>query len=312
MTYEEDPNPKRYRDYDVECHGTSTASIAAGAHLKKECCPGYKKYVSEGIKVLPLGVAPKASLVICRVSQKTSEFDPEAARKALEWIHRHNHAVYHPDDESTEAHTKECILDHHNNDPVVRDRNTIRIVSMSFKLEENVVGIGTLVDMLKVQGVVCIAGAGNDAEDKCSGYPAAYGNVLSVGYNDCVGNRGRFSTVDDKVDVLALGESVLAAFTPPDPQVSNAEFKAVVGTSFAAPAVAGLVALLLQCARNHVTEGGIARTHITNVDVLRFIFANHMIRESTKHLKSEKVPAFFRDNANNLDRIVKRALGQDN
>ena len=84
------------------------------------------------------------------------------------------------------------------------------------------------------------------------------------------------------------------------------------GTSLAAPAVAGLVALLLQCSRKYQTNG-IAWKHITEMKVLKELFEKRMVltTEQGNLLQPEKVIRFFNDLYHNpfeLDQIVTEIL----
>ena len=124
--------------------------------------------------------------------------------------------------------------------------------------------IAKLIDTLASNGVISIAAAGNDGFNESPNYPALYKNVLSVGSVDKYGNRSKYSTFHPSVNVLALGEEV---FIPANCSTFTNDVALDSGTSFAAPAVAGLVALLLQCSRKYQTNGT-AWKHITEMKVL--------------------------------------------
>jgi subtilisin family serine protease len=86
---------------------------------------------------------------------------------------------------------------------------------------------------------VIVASAGNDGEDIVDS-PAAYSAVIAVGsVRSNLTSKSSFSNYGEELDFLAIGES---AFTT----LSDGEFgSAGSGTSFAAPQVTGLVALIL-------------------------------------------------------------------
>ena len=318
-----------YNDTDPHSHGTSVAGVAAGNHIPSGECTlpeGAKMYIGN-MPLLPIGVAPKALLVIFRVSKsKDDPYDPSAVVKSLE-----------------------CIRDH--NAKQTEEQNKIRIVVMSFRLSEyNPTISSILIDMLKLQNVICVVAAGNDGLNQSPGYPARYSSVLTVGSVDSYGRISNFSTSHPCVDVLALGENVLipvnhpepaqlanpitaqaihtSSYTgalpplqtgsflpgnvvsscPDNPSVTN-YFAADSGTSFAAPAVAGLIALLLQSARKYSTNGT-AIKHITDPDILKRLFDKYMVKETEqgKLLQPEKVIRFFNTFATVIDGIVEDLL----
>ena len=325
-----------YNDTDPHSHGTSVAGVAAGNHIPAGACTlpeGAKMYVGN-MPLLPIGVAPKASLVIFRVSKsKEDPYDPSAVVKSLE-----------------------CIRDH--NDKQTEEQKKIRIVTMPFRFSRDHTRISILIDILKSSGVVCVVAAGNDGLNQSSGYPARCSSVLTVGSVDSYGRISNFSTSDPCVDVLALGENVLipvnhpetvqlanpipaqpihtvtsfyptfptiagdlpplqtcsslpgnvASGCPDNPSVTN-YFAADSGTSFAAPAVAGLIALLLQCARKYTTNGT-AIKHITDPDILKRLFDKYMVKETEqgKLLQPEKVIRFFNFFATVIDGVVEDLL----
>lgn len=91
------------------------------------------------------------------------------------------------------------------------------------------------------KGALIIAAAGNDGADGkfAKTYPAAYDGVLAVAASDRNDERAPFSQAGDFVDVAAPGVSMVS--TVPLGGQCTAD-----GTSFAAPYVAGVAALLKQ------------------------------------------------------------------
>ena len=258
-----------FDDTDQHSHGTAVAAVAAGIRV-----PQF------GDKAQLIGVAPNASLAIFRVAQSCDlPYDVSAVIKALESIHSHN----------------------------VSAPNKIRVVVMSFRLpeisESDLVTIKKWINSLKEQAVISVVAAGNDGRNKSPTCPATLSNTLSVGSVDRFGHVSKFSTRDSSIDVLAPGENVVIAVNP-DLGVSEDS-----GTSFAAPAVAGLIALLVQVTKMY-SKNGTTLHHITDLDVLKKLFMKHMIVETEQGrlLQPEKVTNFFKNHVQNIDTIVNDCL----
>ena len=93
-----------------------------------------------------------------------------------------------------------------------------------------------------LKGVIIVAGSGNDGTSTVGRtaptYPAAYPDVIAVGAVRRDLSRAGFSNAGGFVDVVAPGKHVLAA----DPGDTLSWYD---GTSFAAPHVSGVIALML-------------------------------------------------------------------
>ncbi len=87
------------------------------------------------------------------------------------------------------------------------------------------------------KGVVIVAAAGNDPNER--DYPADDANVITVGASDANNNYADFTSVVNKVDVAAPGVSIPALL----PELGN-DVYAKSGTSFSAPIVTGVIALM--------------------------------------------------------------------
>ncbi|WP_354640489.1 type VII secretion-associated serine protease mycosin [Kitasatospora camelliae] len=84
--------------------------------------------------------------------------------------------------------------------------------------------------------IVVVASSGNDGREGNT-YPAAFPTVLAVGASDRNNERAQFSQYGDFVDVAAPGVDMLSTVPKGGQCVDN-------GTSFSAPYVAGVAALL--------------------------------------------------------------------
>ena len=177
---------------------------------------------SESIPI-PSGVAPGASLFICQV--------------AKDRLHCYQAVIY----------ALGRLL------KLKKSGTCIDIITMSFGSEYNSDSdeqskIRELIKELQKEEVVCIAASGNYGNYTDVLFPACLDSVISVGTLNGSGWRSEFNSPKD-IDVYAPGEGIAS------PSIeSNIGVEYHTGSSCAAPAIAGLVALLLQYANNHITE----------------------------------------------------------
>ncbi|MGP2441851.1 type VII secretion-associated serine protease mycosin [Streptomyces sp. JW3] len=123
-------------------------------------------------------------------------------------------------------------------DAVAKGAEIINISSDTAEKEDNLQlrnAVAAAVDA----GVLVVAAAGNDGADGKSAdtYPASYPGVLAVAASDRNDERAYFSQAGDFVDIAAPGVGMVS--TVPKGGQCTAD-----GTSFAAPYVAGVAALL--------------------------------------------------------------------
>ena len=96
-----------------------------------------------------------------------------------------------------------------------------------------------------IAGKIIVFAAGNTglSQRNTIGYPGRIGNIIVVGGSDPYHNRVDFSAVGREMDFLAEGQ------ISDDEKMIN-----FIGTSYAAPVVAGYVTLLLQFIRKNMSE----------------------------------------------------------
>ena len=157
----------------------------------------------------------------------------------------------------------------------------IDVVSMSFgSIEENR-NITDEINRLSAKETICVAAAGNDGglTDKCP-FPAQYDNVIAVGACTDSGDQWQYTTrATDKRVYLAPGVGILAPS-----HRSTTELVASSGTSLAAPAVAGLVARLIDWTYAYCSPEAARRIHNTKnmKKVLDLMVNKHRILEPNK------------------------------
>lgn len=95
------------------------------------------------------------------------------------------------------------------------------------------------VQRLSYSGVTVAAAAGNNGDDACSYSPGRVPEVLTVGSSDQLDNASAFSAGGPCLDLYAPGEQITTTWPGNGIQTGNS-------TGFAAPAVAGAAALVLE------------------------------------------------------------------
>ncbi|CAH1241993.1 MBTPS1 [Branchiostoma lanceolatum] len=122
-----------------------------------------------------------------------------------------------------------------------------------------------------LKNITVVCAACSDGRKRSLGvqYPARFGDVICVGSHDMRGRPSKFTPVGREIDILGPGE--VRSATPGKDGVKNA-ISAVKGTSFAAPFVAGIVAMVLANAQR--VGGESLRTAVSNNAVMR-----HILRE---------------------------------
>lgn len=112
-----------------------------------------------------------------------------------------------------------------------------QVINLSLGLSSSCWVIGHEVDRAYQQGVVMVGAAGNDGIENAL-FPARDSDVLCVTGLDSLDVKADFSNWDSTVDLSGPGVGILAPY-------HDGEYAIGAGTSFAAPFVAGQVALVL-------------------------------------------------------------------
>jgi subtilisin family serine protease len=110
------------------------------------------------------------------------------------------------------------------------------IISMSFNLPENVTDLYVACKNAYDAGRLLIASSGNEKGNFID-YPAAYDSVIAVGAVNETCKRPDWSNYEPKLEFVAPGSNINTTFL-------NNGYATVNGTSFAAPHVAGVAAMI--------------------------------------------------------------------
>jgi subtilisin family serine protease len=119
------------------------------------------------------------------------------------------------------------------------------VINMSFELTQISDALMKAINYADRNGVICVASAGNEG---ISGlvYPAAYGNVISVGSVDQQSQQSSFTNFGpDLVRIAAPGEALVTTYP-------GNHYAAAWGTSFSCAIVAGAVVDLLSAVDQHL------------------------------------------------------------
>ena len=192
-------------------HGTLCGGIACGKSFKYYLYPNKEEKDRDDF---PPGVAPNTNLVICKaLGDNTNNINPIV--KALQWL---------------------------------RGKN-VDVVSFSLgTLNFNADIAQAITELIVYDKVTVVCAASNEghrySQPIC--FPARFGHVLCIGSHGPHGKPSAFSPVGQDIDFLAPGEGVAG----PSSSIYNHHVRVDSGTSYAAPAVAGLICLIFELIKN--------------------------------------------------------------
>ena len=160
--------------------------------------------------------------------------------------------------------------------------------------------IKSKIEELTELGIVFVAAVGNSAYfDGKGAVPAHFQSVISVGSLDKYGKPSKFNS-QGRTDVWAPGEDI---------EVGGIKFE---GTSFATPAVGGLVLLLKQWAKY---VGSPAKHYIHWAEILRRIFSQDMVMRAKNDQEDLFQPVDFfmnmKDDPTKLNKIVQKYISKE-
>ena len=110
----------------------------------------------------------------------------------------------------------------------------------------------------EAKGALVVVSAGNSATPVCSD-PGLNPAAICVGASDQFDRLAPFSNYGVKLDVVAPGTGIWSTCDAPGPFISFRYYCAADGTSFSAPIVSGIGALLMSMGADNVLAGAIIR-----------------------------------------------------
>jgi major intracellular serine protease len=118
------------------------------------------------------------------------------------------------------------------------------VINMSLGSPHDMPEIHEIIKKLKAANIPVICSAGNNGKEQIL-YPAKYEETIGVGsYDDLVNkNRSQFSSYGSELDLIAPGKEILSTYL-------DKKYAVMSGTSMAAPAVTGIIALLIAYFKN--------------------------------------------------------------
>lgn len=117
------------------------------------------------------------------------------------------------------------------------DKYDCDIINMSLGLTQYSETLENAINYAVDKGCIIVASVGNTGSENLY-YPAAFDNVIGVGAVDSNATVTDFSQKNESVFVVAPGQSIISTNM-------NGSYSEKKGTSFSAPMVSGLIALLL-------------------------------------------------------------------
>ncbi|MEY2712064.1 MAG: hypothetical protein RL005_286, partial [Planctomycetota bacterium] len=123
----------------------------------------------------------------------------------------------------------------------------VEVINVSIVSDYDSAAVEAAIDEATALGIVVVASAGNCGNEERL-FPAAKSNVLGVAATDQLDRKAGFSNYGDQIDLAAPGASPLQGTPVPANSILGAlpggRYGAGSGTSFAAPIVAGVAALV--------------------------------------------------------------------
>ena len=175
----------------------------------------------------------------------------------------------------------DTVLKHHRE----KDPNRVSILNMSFGSPSRL--YVSMMRRLTDEGIICVGAAGNAAR-RGPEYPAASDDVIAVGSHDEFHFPSNFTNFGPELDIYAPGDMGVMAGIEAD----DAYDQAISGTSFSAPLVSGMLALITQGSHIRTRESALkAKKRLLNLAA-----RNRLALRGDYERDPNRVPSFrFKD-----------------
>ena len=223
-------------DIDKNGHGTLCAGIACGAELVKATL----KHGGKSIKVC--GVAPNAKLGIWKARNTEPKDQKTEFKNELKALTDYVHKFAKP---------------------------PIDVLVIPSGMPDDDLGMKECIETLDGKGIIIVcSGSNSGAVSESIEYPALYPETICIGSNTVYYKPSGFSPEGEGLHFLAIGENIIGPkskrYDPKSKKCVKCERKSVCleeksselflicdGTSFSAPAVGGLICLILQTLKSN-------------------------------------------------------------
>ncbi|MCT8140325.1 S8 family serine peptidase [Anaerobacillus sp. CMMVII] len=120
-------------------------------------------------------------------------------------------------------------------------KNGMDIINFSLGTDSDIQSLREMIDVAYKNGILLVAASGNSGNSNGTGdsvqFPAKYQNVIAVGAVDQNLVRAPFSSTGNQVEFAAPGVNIISTSL-------HQQYAVATGTSFAAPHIAGMLAVL--------------------------------------------------------------------
>ena len=158
-------------------------------------------------------------------------------------------------------------------------------------------------------GIIVVCSGSNDGavNSNTITYPARCQETICVGFNDRDGEPCRSSPKGEEMDFLALGDNVYC------PKCKSAEMIMGSGTSFAAPALGGLICLIIQALEScKALPAGVKLDRQFIVHLLKLLTNEDRRPRDNKHgygaIAPNELKEFFHNPKHFIDKLKMKKL----
>lgn len=145
-------------------------------------------------------------------------------------------------------------------DYAIKSKSKIAVISLSTDVKSEILGLA--IKEAYQKGILIIASGGNTGKSEIR-YPAGFDEVIGVGSVNSNLEKSVFSTTGPHIKLVAPGEGIILPVLSSKEKEDSNYFDEVSGTSFTAPQVAGVAALVWALRPNY-----------ENTDIKKILFSS--------------------------------------